>query len=544
MTDFVFRGKEFVYHHHLSVGHRELKVDAKRSVGKPDRDGNLIIQGDNLHALKALMPLYGGKVDCIYIDPPYNTGNEGWCYNDNVNAPLLRAWRRDNPVDNDDLLRHDKWCAMMWPRLQLLHELLSETGVIFVSIDDNEVHRLRCMMDEIWQERNFVAQFVWKKRTGANDAKNFISTDHEYILSYNKLPTTFNGIAKDLKNYTNPDNDPKGSWARDNLTCNKTSAERPNLFYDITDPETGIVYKCNPNRVWVYEQERMQRVINEGKVLFPKDRKGTPMYKRHKSELRSDKKPFGSVMGTKMGFVATKNLREILGRQAFDHPKPHDLIKQLIAQATNKDSIILDSFAGSGTTAHAVLALNREDGGNRKFILVEMEDPIANDVTAERMRRVIRGVPNARDEHLKHGLGGNFTYCTLGDELKVDDILTGNKLPDYRALAHILFYTATHQSLKDNTIREDRFYLGKAGERHVWMLYKADIDWLRSEAAALTLKRAKEIAKKDNKGEHLVFSPALYVSRKVLHEAGLERVQYAPLPPELFDLYRNSENDT
>ena len=172
MTELLFKGKEFVYNHHLAVPHRPLVPDAERSVGAPDLAGNLIIQGDNLHVLKALLPLYAGKVDCIFIDPPYNTGNEGWRYNDRVNAPMIKEWLDENPVGVEDGLRHDKWCAMMWPRLKLLHELLADTGSFWMTLDDNEAHRGKLMLDEIFGGENFVANVVWQKKySPQNDAK-------------------------------------------------------------------------------------------------------------------------------------------------------------------------------------------------------------------------------------------------------------------------------------------------------------------------------------------------------------------------------------
>ena len=250
-----FKGKQHIYAHHLTVPYRPLVPDADKSCDPSDEDDNLIIHGDNLHALKALLPRYAGRVQCIYIDPPYNTGNEGWIYNDKVNSPLMKAWLKENsPVDNEDLERHDKWLCMMWPRLHLLKELLTEDGVIFVSIDDNEQHHLRLMMDEIFGEANFLAEFVWKKRTGANDSKDNVSIDHDYVISYTNSKTSLNGVKKSFAKYSNPDNDPRGPWAVDNLTCNKTAHERPNLHYPITDPDTGVVYESNPNRVWVYEK--------------------------------------------------------------------------------------------------------------------------------------------------------------------------------------------------------------------------------------------------------------------------------------------------
>jgi adenine-specific DNA-methyltransferase len=184
MPELQFKGKEFVYNHHLSVPFRPLIPDADKSIGEPSLSGNLIIHGDNLHALKALLPMYAGKVDCIFIDPPYNTGNEGWSYNDNVSSPMMKEWLSSNPINGEDMLRHDKWCAMMWPRLVLLHELLTEDGVFFVSIDDNELYHLRLCLDEIFGESHWVGTVVWRNVTDNNPTN--ISFEHEYIVCFAK----------------------------------------------------------------------------------------------------------------------------------------------------------------------------------------------------------------------------------------------------------------------------------------------------------------------------------------------------------------------
>jgi len=186
MPSLDFKGKQFVYAHHLSVPFRQLDIDKKKSLpkdGKPSLDDNLIIHGDNLHALKALLPRYAGKIDCIYIDPPYNTGNEGWCYNDKVNAPLIKEWLKDsaNPVDGEDLERHDKWLCMMWPRLQLLHDLLSENGVLFVSIDDYEAHRLEMIISEIFGEDNRVGRICTQFNPKGRHLDKFLAKTHEYV---------------------------------------------------------------------------------------------------------------------------------------------------------------------------------------------------------------------------------------------------------------------------------------------------------------------------------------------------------------------------
>ena len=186
MPELDFKGKEFVYNHHLAVPHRPLLPHPEKSIGEPRLDGNLIIHGDNLHALKSLLPMYAGKVDCIFIDPPYNTGNEGWCYNDNVNSQMMQQWLSENPVGIEDGLRHDKWCAMMWPRLRLLHDQLGQAGSLWVTLDDNEIHRARAMLDAIFGEQNFVATCILHKNFSPKPSAKFFSEDHDYLLIYAK----------------------------------------------------------------------------------------------------------------------------------------------------------------------------------------------------------------------------------------------------------------------------------------------------------------------------------------------------------------------
>ena len=211
MAQIQFKGKSFVQNHHLLVKYHELIPKKDKSLtDKVSLHDNLIIHGDNLKALKALLPLYTGKIKCIYIDPPYNTGNEKWAYNDNVNSPMMQEWL-GKVVDREDLTRHDKWLCMMWPRLKILYELLTEDGVIFVSIDDNEVHRLRETMDEVFGEGNFVGTFVWKRRASSALAEKLVSVDHEYVLAYHRGGmTNFAGVVKTFGAYSNPDNDPNG----------------------------------------------------------------------------------------------------------------------------------------------------------------------------------------------------------------------------------------------------------------------------------------------------------------------------------------------
>ena len=532
MPTLEFKGKQIIYAHHLTVPYRPLIPDPDKSLNPAGTDDNLIIHGDNLKALKALLRRYAGRVKCIYIDPPYNTGNERWAYNDKVNSPLMREWLNQT-VDSEDLERHDKWLCMMWPRLQLLKELLADDGVIFVSIDDNEQHHLRMLMDEIFGEVNLVAQFIWRKRTGSNDAQNKVSVDHEYVVSYCREEARLTGIEKDFSKYLNPDNDPRGPWTAGDLTCNKTYRERPNLYYTLVDPSNGIAYECNPNRVWAFEKDRMERIVAANKVLFPSDGNGRPQYKRHLSEVRSDKKPFGSLINTEINSIVTRKLRHIFRGQVFDHPKGVDLLEQLIDQSTSQNDVILDSFAGSGTTAHAVLALNKKDGGNRKFILVECED-YADSITAERVRRVINGVSDADDPSLKEGLGGSFTYCTLGDPIDLEAMLTGKGLPEYPALAAYLLHVSAGMSAGETILErqnDDGLYY-QDSKTGYYLLYKPDMDYLSSREAMLDEVRAKRIrdANRPEGRKAIVFGAGKYIGQRDLTDMG---ITFCQLPYEM-----------
>lgn len=484
-------GKEKVINHHQDVPYKILKPKYGFTDGveqsEPNNSGNKIIHGDNLEALKSLLPEYEGKIKCIYIDPPYNTGNESWVYNDNVNHPKIKKWLGEVVgKDGEDLTRHDKWLCMMYPRLKLLHKLLAKDGAIFISIDDNEHSHLKLLCDEIFGATNYLTSFVWKKRSGSNDAKNFLSVDHEYVISYQKSSVfALNGVVKPLENYSNPDNDVRGLWTRGDLTCNKTKYERPNLYYEITDPETGKIYNASANRVWVYERERMQRMIDQKKVIFPKSSKGTPQYKRHISELRNLSKPLSSWISpsntkdidsvdgliSSINSAATKELRDIFGAQIFDYPKPVDLIKGIVNQVTDKNSIILDSFAGSGTTAHAVLNLNKQDYGNRKFILIEMED-YANTITAERVKRVITGY--GEDKKAIEGTGGDFNYYELGEPLFLEEDILNESVGIENILKYIWYSETRTPFTTIPDLAEANYRIGSKDQTDYYFYYLID----------------------------------------------------------------------
>lgn len=524
-----FKGKTFVQNHHLAVKYHQLVPKKDLSLtDKISLHDNLIIQGDNLKALKALLPTYAGKVKCIYIDPPYNTGNENWVYNDNVNSPMIKEWL-GNVVDKEDLTRRDKWLCMMMPRLKLLRELLSEDGAIFISIDDNEQPNLRILLDEVFGD-NFLACFVWQKKYGpANDAKQFSET-HEYIVCYAKnrpvwIPNLIERNEEQLKAFKNLDNDPRGRWRASDLSA-RTYSE--NTDYPIESPSGDIFYPPK-SRSWIVSKERFNELLKDNRIVFGIDGKGRPMQKRFLTEVRKgitiqtwwDRNFAGDNK------IARYELKEIFPDNPFNTPKPSSLLKRIIQIATKSNDIILDSFAGSGTTAHAVLELNKEDGGNRKFILVEQED-YANTITAERVRRVIKGVKTTKSESLKKGTGGTFSYFELGASIEMESILTGKSLPGYEELARYIFYTATGQEFNEKKVNRKTNFIGETENYELYMLYKPDIDWLKQNA--LTLDGVRNFPKFKGK-QRLVFAPAKYVDDYTLME---HRIDFCQLPYEIY----------
>jgi len=593
MPELHFKGKEFVYNHHLTVPFRPLERVPGNSIGADS--GNLIIHGDNLHALKALLPHYAGKVDCIFIDPPYNTGNENWSYNDNVNSPIIKEWLSSNPVNKEDMLRHDKWACLMYPRLKLLHELMSERGSLWMTLDDNEIHHARLILDDIFGAENFVATCIWQKNFSPKNTARQFSEDHDYLLVYAKnalewapelLPRTDEMDAR----YSNPDNDPRKAWTSGDLSARNYYSEGT---YPVRCPSGKIIDGPPSGRYWTISKEKFLELDKDNRIWWGEDGNNMPRLKRFLSEVKQGVVPQTLWFYEDVGHTqdAKKELLAILNFETSDEvfvtPKPTKLIERVLQLATDSDSIVLDSFAGSGTTAHAVLSLNARDGGSRNFILVECED-YANSLTAERVRRVINGYEYEgthrvellrqkvtystlgdaqkllrKIEHIvqikgKHfdkvtkaikndsllvvgekkitarteGLGGGFTYCELGPPLDLDKLLTGESLPDYKSLGAWLFHTATGKPLDQHRVRETDWYLGDSPNYHVWMIYKADLDWLKSRDAALTLTLAEEIAATGKDKRHLIFAPARFVASKHLLPLGVE---HAPLP---FALYR------
>lgn len=532
-----FKGKTFVQNHHLAVKFHQLVPKKDLSLtDKASLNDNLIINGDNLKALKALLPTYAGKVKCIYIDPPYNTGNEKWAYNDNVNSPMMQEWL-GKVVDREDLPRHDKWLCMMMPRLKLLRELLREDGVIFVNIDDNEVHHLRMLMDEIFGADNFLAAIAWEKRfTRSNNARLF-SSIKDYIVTYRKSPAVSQlREARSEKSdsiYSNPDNDPRGPWTSVSYVNPATKAQRPNLTYKIKNPFSKKMIE-HPTNAWKYSYEVYLEHEKENRLHWGEAGGNTfPRLKKFLSEVEGGIVPTDLWRYDDAGTTdeGSKELDEIIGKDIFDNPKPTKLIKKILNLALDdsENSIILDSFGGSGTTAHAVLDLNKEDGGNRKFILVECED-YADKITAERVRRVIKGVKGAKDEKLKEGLGGSFSFFELGDPIEMESILEGRKLPSYLDLARYVFYTATGEEFDPKKVNEKKNFIGESREYEAYLFYKPDIEYLKR--TALNLDLAKSLGEYKGK-KRLVFAPSKYLDTNYLLDY---RIEYCQLPFEIYKL--------
>jgi DNA modification methylase len=425
-------GKAAVVKHHQDVPYRLLEPVPELSCNAED-SGNLIVQGDNLHALKALLPRYAGQVKCIYIDPPYNTGNEGWVYNDNVNSPEIRRWLGEVVgKEGETLDRHDRWLCMMYPRLVLLKQFLRDDGVIFVSIDDHELADLLLLMQETFSSNNYVEVFSWIKTETPSNLSQKTKKKTEYVVCFQR--GRFEGRFKGLQRSSNSDNPllkkqnavktlvfPAGSVIT-NLRGSGvisagdygTNVNKVRLEADARFSDGFFIDAVNMTGRFIWTQNNLQEELSQGTEIRIKTRTMIPSYEKSSYEAEVPSNLIGADEGVESNESASSDILS-LGLK-FDYSKPESLIRYLMNMVCDKDSIILDSFAGSGTTAHAVLKQNAEDGGNRRFILVEMDENIATNVTAERVKRVANGYTNAKGEQVE-GLGDGFQFCKIGKDL-------------------------------------------------------------------------------------------------------------------------------
>ena len=531
-------GKDKVVNHHQQVPYRVLEAQYTYNA---ERSDNMIIRGDNLEALKSLLPKYEGKVKCIYIDPPYNTGNEKWVYNDNVNDPKIKAWLgKVVGAEGEDLSRHDKWLCMMYPRLMLLKKLLAKDGIILISIDDNEAANLKRIADEIFGVTNYITNFIWRKVDSPNDNKVAVTPDHEYIMAYAgdssllKLsPMHSDSIVKAYGQV-----DEQGRRYRDRLLKkngrNSLRRDRPTMFFPLLAPDGTEVFPIHDNGEearWSMGKDGIERQKKAGTLIWKKKIKnGIECWEPYTREYAPDDptRPYPSMWHDLPTMRQAKAvLRSIFDTSdLFDTPKPAELIERILDMVNDSNAIVLDSFAGSGTTAHAVLNKNKADGGNRKFILVEMMD-YADSITAERVKRVIDGYtqdqevvlfdeeitasnleqgaellaeakavakdakgkyssvkkPVMEDNHLKvvavnkakdavPGTGGDFTFYDLGEMLLLPNGNLNENVPTEKIREYV-YYMETKEALSENS-NGNPYFMGTSRGAAYYFYYEKD----------------------------------------------------------------------
>ena len=528
-------GKDKVVNHHQEVPYRVLErqysYDGAGQHAEDNGSENMIIHGDNLEALKALLPRYEGKVKCIYIDPPYNTGNEGWVYNDNVNVPKIKKWLGEVVgKEGEDLSRHDKWLCMMYPRLKLLQRLLAEDGVIFISIDDNELYNLKSICDEIFGLSCFVSNISWQRTYSMRNDSQGIPAEIEHILVYSKkpmwIPSKLPRTEEMNSKYKNPDNDPQGPW-QNTTAFAPGGTTHQGMVYAIQHPFTGKMMYPTRDAHWRYQQEQMLEImrgwcnyelkelddaheraavcgltpdeVRQGvKAIVLSEPLDVSSQKAKKVYERGQWPRFYFTSGGKGGIrrktymesvggkpatnywpfsetghtdEAKKDLLSIFGgKVTFDTPKPARLIERVLTIAASPDSIVLDSFAGSGTTAHAVLNMNKADGGNRRFILVEMMD-YADSITAERVKRVIDGYGEGKKA--VEGTGGSFSYYELGPVLLLPD---GNLNEEVGAqkIREYVYYMETKEPLPAGQPADEPYFMGLCHNTAYYFYYERE----------------------------------------------------------------------
>lgn len=457
-------------------------------LGVRSESGNKIIHGDNLEALKALLPEYEGRIKCIYIDPPYNTGNESWVYNDNVNDPKILKWLGQVVgKEAEDLTRHDKWLCMMYPRLKLLHKLLAKDGAIFISIDDNEQANLKLICDEIFGSANFVANLIWQKKTGASDAKN-IAVITEYILVYQKSTKNLifekNKDSYDLKRYKYKDEffHTRGPFYIDNLDRGGLQYS-DSLNYGIECPDGSITYPNGRNEflndgwIWKWSRAKIEWAIQSNFLEFRKSKTKqsgwSVCYKNYQfvdnqNNPLEKAAPIKNLITDVLNADAASDIKELFENNVFKYSKPVNLIAKILSFIKHdKNTIVLDSFAGSGTTAHAVLKLNKQDNGSRKFICIEMEN-YADNITAERVKRVIAGYNS------NEGTGGSFDFYELGKPLFVGDNSEYlNEEVELEKIHEYIWYSETRTPfVKHKSKGTNPYYLGKKEGLALYFIYE------------------------------------------------------------------------
>ena len=543
MPTIQFKGKNVIWNHHLSVPYHTLEEIEDLHFQPKKGDGNIIVEGDNLLALKALLPQYAGKVKCIYIDPPYNTGNDngkgnGWVYNDNVNSPLIKTWL-GKEVGSDDLTKHDKWLCMMTPRLKMLRDLLAEDGAIYISTDNIEYATLKVLMDEIFGATNFVGVLIWRKKEGGGQTDQFFATEHEYITVYRKSEN-FEWIDEEIEaddsEFSYEDDDGKYKTVKLAKWGNTSRKEdRPKMHFPIYDNFNNkylpIAPDGNPGR-WRVGKKRMAVLEKDKLIEFKENRNGDVIpyekvyYDEDDLKVIKERSIIYELANTGDG---TKALTKLFGtKDQFENPKPVELISWILNYNTKENDIILDSFAGSGTTMHAVNELNKEDGGNRKCILVQMteeseQEPdknIAKDITRERNKLAIE----------KYGYNSGFKYYRVGNAIDPEAMLEG-ELPAYTDFANYVYYLGTGEHLAAvDKIDQNTHFVGTHGPKNFYLIYEQDFDTL--SRLALNLQIIEKIIEHSKGKRIVVYAPACFLDDEYLEE---KQIEYVSIPYNLFE---------
>lgn len=556
MPTIQFKGKNIIWNHHLSVPYHTLEELSEKNLNPENSNGNLIVEGDNLLALKALLPEYTGRVKCIYIDPPYNTGKEDWVYSDKVNSPLIKEWL-GKTVGKDDLTKHDKWLCMMVPRLKLLKEFLKKDGVIFISLDNNEGFNFKMVMDEIFGEENFLGVIVVQTATDNNPTQ--ISTEHEYIFAYSgdktyqeywsaisegaeKIQAKYlelkelykediEQIQKALRKWikenkeqldkvTHYDNvDAKGVFHDGDVANTKFGG----YVYDIYHPKTGKPCKV-PDKGFRFPEDTMKKMIKDEDIMFGDDE--TTLIKP-KKRLESVTDRLRSLI-YEDGRSATKELEQLFEKDFFKNPKSPKILKRLFEFTTDENDIVLDSFAGSGTTGQAVMELNKQDGGNRQFILVQMkedtpEEPTKNVCEQKTLARVKKVI-----EEYKFQDG--FKYVRVGNPIDPESLLNGT-LPSFNEFSEYVYYLCTGKHLKErDKISQENWFVGSDGKTAIYLIYEQDFEKLTK--LALNLKVAESIMVHGKGMRKIVYAPACFLDEEYMQS---RQIEFVGIPYTLFE---------
>ena len=556
MPTLQFKGKNIIWNHHLSVPYHSLDEVEELNFQPEKGNGNLIIEGDNLTALKALLPEYSGKIDIIYIDPPYNTGNDngtgkGWVYNDNVNSPMIREWL-GKEVGETDLTKQDKWLCMMTPRLKLLRELLSDEGIIFVSIDDYAVHNLRFLMNEIFKEENYVYGFTWTRKKKGSFLNKKVRKMTENILVYQKTENSFEFFGEKaysdkwqpIVKRTNTDKElifPANSVITTLLDGKYEKGKRNDKetavdFTSDFEVKDGIVItELKTKSRYVWTQDFLNNEIENGSQVALSKKFGFNVLRYNQDEKsKAPSSLINSQQGVGTNEDATEELASLFNTnigEVFDYAKPTSLIKYLINFHSKGNEIILDSFAGSGTTMHAVNDLNK-DGGSRKCILVQMTEASETEPDKNICKNVTRVRNKLAIEKFNYDSG--YKYLKVGTAIDPEQMLEGN-LPTYEQFAKYIFYLGTGENLKDiKAINPNSHFVGNHGSQDFYLIYEPDLDSLSK--LALNLSLAEDIVKNSPNKRRIIYAPACFLDADYMEE---KQIEFVSIPFNLFEKKSN-----